>query len=81
MPVGYKPIETSGQVVNQQVAKGTKSARQAIVLVTNDGTYDLRRRGGNPFSDPELKKLVGKTIRCKGILMEQTLTISSWDVQ
>ena len=62
-------------------ATGSKSERQAMFLATKDGTYVLRRRGGNPFFDPVLERLVGKTIHCKGILTEHTLIISSWDVQ
>jgi len=81
VPVGYKPIETTGQVIKQQTAKGSKSERRAPMLATKEGTYILRRRGGNPFFDPELEKLVGQTIHCKGILTEHTLIISSWDVQ
>jgi hypothetical protein len=82
VPVGYKSIETTGQVIKQLTAKGSKSERQAPMLATKDGTYILRRRGGNPFiADPELEKLVGQTIHCKGVLNEHTLIMSSWDVQ
>ena len=79
MPVGYKPIEISGQVIKQLTGKASKSEHQATFLVTKAGTYRLRRSGGNPFVDPELDKLVGKTIHCTGILTENTLIISSWD--
>jgi len=81
VPVGYQPLETTGQVIKHQTATGSKSERQAMFLATKDGTYVLRRRGGNPFFDPVLERLVGKTIHCKGILTEHTLIISSWDVQ
>lgn len=78
MPVGYSEKETSGRVVKHLAAKGSKSERQAIFLETDEGSFVLRRRGGNPFFDPVLEKLVGKTIRCRGILTEHTLIISDW---
>lgn len=80
MPVGYIPIEVSGQVTKQLAAAGSKSERQAIFLETGEGTYLLRRQGGNPFSDPKLEALIGKRINCKGILTEHTLIMSDWDV-
>lgn len=80
MPVGYTPIEVSGQVTKHLAAKGSKSERQATFLETEAGTYLLRRRGGNPFADPKLDDLVGKRVRAKGILTEHTLIMSDWDV-
>lgn len=80
MPVGYTPIEVDGQVIKHLTAKGSKSERNAVYLETDKGSYVLRRRGGNPFFDPVLEKLVGKTIHCKGILTEYTLIMSDWDV-
>jgi len=79
VPVGYTPIELDGRVVKHLAAAGSKSERQAVFLETEDGSYVLRRSGGNPFFDPELERLVGKTIRCKGVLTEHTLIISDWD--
>jgi hypothetical protein len=80
VPVGYTEIETDGQVIKHLTAKGSKSERRAVYLETEDGSYILRRRGGNPFFDPVLEKLVGKTIHCKGILTKHTLIMSDWDV-
>lgn len=79
MPAGYTPIELDGRVVKHLAAAGSKSERQAVFLETEDGSYLLRLRSGNPFFDPELERLVGKTIHCKGILTENTLIISDWD--
>jgi len=80
VPVGYTPIEVSGQVTKHLAAKGSKSERQATFLETDEGTYLLRRRGGNPFADSKLDDLVGKRVRAKGILTEHTLIMSDWDV-
>lgn len=80
MPVGYNTVELSGEVTKHLTAAGSKSERHAVFLETDGDTYVLRRRGGNPFSDPKLDELVGKRIHCKGILTEHTLIMSEWDV-
>jgi len=78
VPVGYKTVEFEGQVIQHLAAKGSKSERQAVFLETPEGSYVLRRRGGNPFVDPVLEQLVGKTLHVKGILTEHTLIMSDW---
>jgi hypothetical protein len=79
VPASYSEKELTGRVITHLAAKGSKSERQAIFLETADkSSYLLRRRGGNPFFDPILQKLVGKTIHCKGILTEHTYIISDW---
>jgi hypothetical protein len=79
VPESYSAKEITGRVIKHLAAKGSKSERQAVFLETdNEGSFLLRRRGGNPFFDPILQKLVGKTIHCKGILTEHTLIISDW---
>lgn len=70
------PTQFSGSVVKRQFATGSKSERQAILLLTEAGDYVLRRQGGNPFQDPELERLVGKRIRCTGTLTGYTLLVS-----
>ena len=81
MNQGHKPIDISGRVIKEETAKGSKSERPAVLLETRQGTYVLRRQGGHPFLDPELEKLVGHTIQCKGILTANTLILSSWSVK
>ena len=79
MPASYSAKELTGRVITHLTARGSKSERQAVFLETDDkASYLLRRRGGNPFFDPVLQKLVGKTIHCKGILTEHTFIISDW---
>ena len=66
-----------GRVDRRAVAAGSKSEHDAVVLVTDDGReLILRRLGGNPFADPELDALVGKTVRCTGELRGTTLIAS-----
>jgi len=57
-----------GTVTRKPFAVGSKSEREAVVLVTPEREYVLRRLGGNQFSDPELDALVGKSIACEGEL-------------
>ena len=79
MPIGSSEKEMIGRVTKHLTAKGSKSERQGVFLETDKGSFVLRRRGGHPFHDPVLEQLVGKTIRCKGILTEHTYIISDWD--
>ena len=60
----------TGKVITKDVSTGSKSEHNAICLQTDDGTYLLRREGGNPFYDEELQKLVGKQISAGGILAD-----------
>jgi hypothetical protein len=71
-------MELRGKVVRKPVGSGSKSARAAVVLVTDDAEYVLRRTGGNAFSDPELEALVGSNIRATGTLHGYTFLVQSW---
>jgi hypothetical protein len=71
--------EFSGKVSQKTVAKGSKSEHLAVVLETGAGDLVLRRPGGNPFSDPELERLVGKTIRVKGQKTDNLLHVLNWN--
>ena len=70
--------EYVGKVTKKPFGKGSKSESEAIFLETEEGKFVLRRKGGNPFRDPELQKLVGKTIRCNGLARDYVLKISDW---
>jgi hypothetical protein len=69
-----------GQVVRKTVARGSKSEHEGVVLITDADELKLRRVGGNPFSDPVLERLVGKTIECDGEARDGTLVLTSWRV-
>ena len=71
-------MEYTGKVIRRLFAKGTKSERIAVMLVTENHEYVLRRQGGNPVSDPELDKLVDKTICFEGTVYGYTLIVTSW---
>jgi len=68
----------NGTVVKKMFARGSKSEHEAVCLVTDRGEFVLRQKGGNPFFDPELERLVGKQIRCEGQLVGYTLVMSDW---
>ena len=73
-------MHSRGQVVRKTVARGSKSEHDAVVLITGADELKLRRVGGNPFSDPALEQLVGKTIECEGEARDGTLVVTSWRV-
>jgi hypothetical protein len=66
----------SGSVVKRPFGAGTKSEHDAVLLVTKDKEYVLRRQGGNAFQDPELERLIGKRVRCTGTVAGYTLLIT-----
>jgi hypothetical protein len=61
-------MELTGKVIQKKFAPGSKSEHDAIYIETDQGDFQLRRLGGNPFSDPDLIKLVGKKITATGVL-------------
>ena len=61
-------VELNGKVVKKKFAEGSKSEYDAVCLETESGSFVLRRKGGNPFNDPELQKLVGQKICAKGTI-------------
>ena len=48
------------------------------MIDTADGSFVLRRQGGNAFSDPQLDGLVGRRARLEGTAMATTFVIDRW---
>jgi hypothetical protein len=71
-------MEFCGKVVKKPFGVGSKSEREAVMLITDGGEYVLRRAGGNAFRDPELDRLVGKSVCCQGSLHGYTFFMSGW---
>lgn len=71
-------MQITGHVTKKLFAAGSKSEREAVILVTKKGEYVLRRKGGNPFFDEELESLVGKRIHCEGDLTGYTFLMTKW---
>lgn len=57
-----------GIVARRPYATGSKSEHEAVMLITDQGEFRLRRKGGNPFHDPSLNNLVGRRIKAEGIV-------------
>lgn len=71
-------MQVTGTVIKRPFAAGSKSEREAVMLITSEGEYVLRRQGGNPFFDQELENLVGKQISCEGDLTGYTFLMRRW---
>jgi hypothetical protein len=70
-----------GRVTRADVAKGSKSEHNAVVLDSAGGRFVLRRKGGNAFQDPELDRLVGQEIEAEGELTGRTLIATRIDIK
>lgn len=75
-----KMEELEGKVTIKSFGKGSKSEHESVVLTTKNGEFVLRRQGANPFFDPEVRSLVGKTIKCEGVRSDYILYLSKWKV-
>jgi hypothetical protein len=71
-------MEVCGEIVRKPFAGGSKSARDAVMLITKQGEYVLRRLGGNAFDDPALADLVGRHVCCKGTVHGYTFIMTEW---
>lgn len=69
-----------GIVERRHVGGVSKSAHDAVVLVSGSRILILRRVGSdNLLYDPELEAIVGKRIRARGTVIGPSLLISSWE--
>jgi hypothetical protein len=75
-----EPIEMVGDVVRKRINPGSKSDHVAVVIVSPQGEFKLRRRGGDPFADPALLPLVGKRIRATGIVSARQLIMDRFEI-
>jgi hypothetical protein len=73
-------MEWKGTVRRKLIRRGTKSEHLALVLVTAEGEYKLRRAGGNPFRDETLDGLENRQIRCTGELDGSEIFMDSWEI-
>jgi hypothetical protein len=69
--------------VRKPFGTGTKTESLQNFLVLNDGTgeYLLRRSNGPAFDDPELEKLVGRSVCCKGTVHNSLFIASEIQIQ
>ena len=67
MPSERKLERLRGQVSLETVRRGTGNEHVGVVLRTSEGErWTLIRLGSNPFDDPEIRKLSGRTIEVEG---------------
>ena len=69
-----------GKVLKKQVAKGSKSEHNAVILVTNDREFNLRRLGGNAFQDDILDSLIDQEITAHGTIHNYTFIMNNWTI-
>ena len=73
-------MKTRGRVTKKKMYEGTKSEHEGLVLLSPEGEFKLRRRGGNPFWDETLVSLEGKEIECEGLLRGNQLIMTWWTI-
>lgn len=77
-----REVQLAGRVVRDLVDAGSKSARHAVMLETEEGKrFNLRLRDEPAFGRSALEDLVDKAISVRGILIDQVLIIQGWDEQ
>ena len=69
-----------GKVTLKPFGTGSKSEHDAVYIETQKNSYKLRIKGGNPFNDPELSDLVGKTIKATGKLVDYLFIIDKYEI-
>ena len=70
-----------GRVIKKMYGAGSKSEHQAVYLKSSHGEFKLRLPNANPFQDPQLDKLVGKSIAAHGEVdqVSNQFFVSHWD--
>ena len=73
-------MQLSGQLVRKTFGKGSKSEHEGVFLVTPNKEYLVRRREQNPFEvDTSLDALVGKQVKCSGMIRDYILFVDTCD--
>ena len=71
-------MKIRGRVERRLIGRGSKSEHDAVVLVTAEHVYTLRRRGGHAFQDSVLDDLVGQELEFEGELHDNVLHVTRW---
>ena len=71
-------MKLRGRVTKKMLYGGTKSEHEGLILVTLQGEFKLRRKGGNPFQDDTLAQLEGSEIEGEGIIRGQQFIMDQW---
>lgn len=70
-------MEITGKIIEKPFGEGSKSEHEAVYLVTPKDTYVLQMEDENPFEQPTLHKLVGKTVTVDGLLDKYLFTVKT----
>ena len=76
-----RAVRLTGKVIRKRFGAGSKSEHDGVYLSMADGnSLKLRIPGGNPFQDPRLDGLVGKSITASGKLDNEhgQFILSDW---
>ena len=77
-----KTEKLAGFVETRAVLQGTGSEHEGVILTTDAGEHlRLQRIGGNPFSDPVTKRLIGHKISLRGYRLGHIFRYSPDTVQ
>lgn len=79
-PAVTETVTLVGRVIRKRVSPGSKSARDAVVLVSPDQSLTLRRLGFSSYGDSDLGKLVGKHVRATGVVTAGQLIMHTFEV-
>lgn len=77
--MGTELVWIEGRLERRVVGEGSKSEHTAVCLIAGGDVIKVRRKGGNPFRDPELEKLVGKCIKAVGTYAGNTFVLLNWE--
>jgi hypothetical protein len=64
-----------GKVILKKTGGISKSAHEAVCLQNRENTYELRKRGVNPFEESPFKRWVGKEVWVDGNLRDKILFV------
>ena len=73
-------VKFQGTVISEKFGKGSKSEHVTASLLTSEGSFKLRRVGGNPFKDDVIESLIGKKISCDGEIQSGQLVFDSYHI-
>lgn len=69
-----------GKVILKKTGGISKSAHEAVCLKVGEETYELRKRGVNPFENSPFKNWIGKEVWVDGKLREKILFVEEIDL-
>ena len=73
-------MKLRGRVIKKRLYAGSKSEHEGLALMTSQGEFKLRRKGGNPFSDKTLEQLEGKEIEGEGMIRSNQFIMDRWEI-